>query len=165
MLVFVATSGCERAPQSAPASGDVASLSGTWVSDRQRSMDFNRANAKLKPETIEFLDQLLGRQTLAFDDRTMRAVMPAFQVSVKGKQYAMAAMDEPQPYEVLHAGAHVVVVRSESRFIGTQVTTFNFIDANTFWIYTGGPAGSETPDLHTREYFTRIRVERSPQRP
>jgi hypothetical protein len=137
--------GCER------------NLTGTWKSDSAASMSFNRANAKLQPKTDAFLAALLGHITLTFATNELHEVMPDIEVPVSGESRVFAGSDKRKPYKVLFCNASMVVWSAKRSFgEGEEATTFNFVDADTFWIYTGSTE-PKLPDLHTREYFQRVR--------
>ncbi|NZA26827.1 hypothetical protein H0E84_10565 [Luteimonas sp. SJ-92] len=132
-------------------------LTGTWKSDREASVAFARGNAKLEPRTEEFLAALLGHMTLSFDDGELHIAMPDVEVPIAGERTMFAGFEEHKPYEILFC-SRFAVVWSAKRPFGTELaaTTFNFIDDDTFWIYAGG-TDPAVPDLHTREYFRRVR--------
>jgi hypothetical protein len=137
--------GCER------------DLSGTWKSDSDASMVFNRANAKLQPKTDAFLASLLGHMTLTFTNEELHEVMPDIEVPVSGNLRPFAGADTRKPYSILFCNASMIIWSAKQSFgEGDEATTFNFIDAETFWIYTGS-SKPKLPDLHAREYFRRVR--------
>jgi hypothetical protein len=137
--------GCER------------DLLGTWKSDNVASMSFNRANAKLQPKTDAFLAALLGHMTLTFTRNELHEVMPDIEVPVSGHPGPFAGSDKRKSYNVLFCDASMIVWSAKRSFgEGEEATTFNFVDADTFWIYTGSTE-PKLPDLHAREYFRRVR--------
>ncbi|MDH5821992.1 hypothetical protein QFW77_03155 [Luteimonas sp. RD2P54] len=152
---FFATLAIALAPAAAAACPH--DLTGTWKSDREASVAFAHGNAKLEPRTEAFLGALFGHMTLAFTDSEVHIAMPDVEVPVSGERTVFAGLEERKPYEILFCG-EFAVVWSARRPFGTALTatTFNFVDDDIFWVYGGG-TDPAAPDLHTREYFQRVR--------
>lgn len=132
-------------------------LSGVWKSDADASMSFNRANAKLQSKTDAFLAALLGHLTLTFAGHELHEVMPDIEVPVAGQSKPFSGSDKRKPYKILFCSASMIVWSAKRSFAeGEEATTFNFVDADTFWVYAGSTEPG-LPDLHTREYFRRVR--------
>ena len=131
-------------------------LSGTWKSDSDASMSFNRANSKLQPKTDAFLAALLGHMTLTFTRTELHEVMPDIEVPVSGKSRPFAGGDHRKAYKIVFCDASMVVWSAKRSYgEGEEATTFNFVDPDTFWVYTG-TTEPKLPDLHAREYFRRV---------
>ena len=139
------------------AQGCELDLRGTWKSNSVVSMSFNRSNAKLQPKTDAFLAALLGHMSLTFTRDELHEVMPDIDVPVSDHSGPFAGWDKRKPYRVLFCNASMIVWSAKRSFgEGDEATIFNFVDANTFWVYTGSTE-PKLPDLHAREYFQRVR--------
>jgi hypothetical protein len=132
------------------------SLLGQWKSDRDLSISFIHENVKLQPKTEKFIGDIMGRLTLNFTDTEVTSLLPDFNVVIEGKTHEMKGFVSSSSYTVLYSSPKVVAVSSEEPVTGnTVVTIYNFVDRNTFWVYTGG-SDKALPDSHYREYFRRV---------
>lgn len=133
------------------------SLAGTWQSDAAATMSFNRANAKLEERQERFLASLMGKMTLEFTDKQLHLHMPDTQVTVKGEPTPFAGFEEQNPYKVLFCNERMVVIETPETVTGERsVTTYFFVNSDSMWAYVGSN-NPKMPDLHIREYFTRVR--------
>jgi hypothetical protein len=83
--------------------------------------------------------------------------MPDTRVPVVGELQPFAGFQEQKPYKVLFCSAAMIVWSARRSFSNEEeATTFNFEGPDTVWVYTGSTAPG-APDLHTREYFRRVR--------
>jgi hypothetical protein len=131
-------------------------LRGTWKSDRELSLAFARDNARLQPKTEAFLASLYGHMTLTFGRRELHVAMPDIEVPVSGESKPFAGFEHRAPYKVLFCNSTTVAWSSTVPFAREpKATTALFLDANTFWVYSG-TTDPKVPDLHSREYFRRI---------
>ncbi len=132
-------------------------LVGTWQSDAAATMSFNRANARLEERQDRFLTSLFGKMTLKFTDKQLHLRMPDTEVLVKGEVKPFAGFEERTPYKLLHCNERMVVVKSTEAVTGEEsVTTYFIVDPDGMWVYAGTNS-PRVPDLHTREYFKRLR--------
>ena len=129
-------------------------LVGTWHSDRDRTIAFARAHAKIEEKTVAFLEQAMGRLTLVITATHISSDMPDYEsTTVEGVTTRMVGFREIHPYRKLGASETQVSVLSAEPVTGRSIiTVYNFDDENTMWIYVGGPS---FPDLNIREYFVR----------
>ncbi|KAB8196212.1 hypothetical protein FKV24_004505 [Lysobacter maris] len=133
------------------------SLDGTWKSDGQATMAFVREHTKLQPKTEAFLQALVGHMTMTFEGGELHLNMPDIEVPISGQMSPFSGFEERKPYEVLFCSSSTIVWSARQPFGDTdEVTTFNFVDPDTIWVYTGS-TDPKMPDLHTREYFRRGR--------
>lgn len=133
------------------------SLVGAWQSDASVTMSFNRANAKLEERQERFLTSLMGKMTLEFTDKQLDLRMPDTQVLVEGELRPSAGFEERTPYTVLFCNERLVVIKTLEAATGeSSVTTYFFVNADSMWAYVGSN-DPKIPDLHIREYFTRVR--------
>lgn len=137
------------------ASACESSISGAWVSDGPRTMDFARDNTKLEPRQESFLAALMGNMTIEFDGKQMHLRMPDLKVPVNGELRSFAGFDEQKSYEVLFSNCRTVVIASTDPGGKVDVSTYYFEGTDEMWVYTGSNAPA-VPDLHMREYFRRI---------
>ncbi|MDQ1924613.1 hypothetical protein [Massilia pseudoviolaceinigra] len=132
-------------------------LTGTWKSDKSMSMDFIRDKSKIEPKTDAFLNALLGKMTLTFTNGNLYVIMPETRVPVSGEMRPFAGFEEKKLYKVLFCSSAMIVWSAKRSFGEDDVaTTFNFEAPDLAWVYTGSTV-PETPDMHTREYFRRVR--------
>jgi len=137
------TNACER------------SLEGTWKSDAKKSMDYNAAKSNLPSNTTEFLSGLLGHLTMKFADGVLDQTAPDTELTIASKKYPFKGFHEHVPYSVLFCNSSTIVWKVKlSVAPEEETTTFNFVDADTAWVYMGS-ADPKLPDIHAREYFTR----------
>jgi len=132
-------------------------LRGTWQSDREASMTFARENARLQPKTEAFLAALYGHMTLTFTRSEAHLVMPDIEVPVSGESRPFVGFDQRTKYKVLFCNSTMLVWSGKMSFDSEpKASTLVFLDPNTFWVYAGG-ADPKVPDLHTREFFRRLK--------
>jgi len=132
------------------------SLIGQWRSDRELSSSFIHDHVKLQPKTEKFIKDIMGRLTLTFTKTELSSFLPDFDVVIERKTHSMKGFKTSGPYTVLYSLSKVVAVSEvEPVTHRTVVTVYNFVDDNTFWIYTGG-SDKALPDSHYREYFRRV---------
>ena len=133
------------------------SLVGTWQSDATATMSFNRANARLEERQERFLASLMGKMTLEFTDKQLHLRMPDTQVTVKGELRPFAGFEERNLYKILFCNERMVVIETPEAVTGeSSVTTYFFVNSDSMWAYVGSNS-PKMPDLHIREYFTRVR--------
>jgi hypothetical protein len=143
----------------APATRADPSLIGVWKSSHDMTMNFIHDNVLLKPETEQFLNQLIGRLALHFDAKHINFDFPDLEMEIKGVKHQMAGFQEQTPYSVLFSNDATVAIQLQYPGSGKKtVQVFNFVDDNTMWVYCCN-ADMNTPDFHIhahfREYFTR----------
>ena len=120
-------------------------------------MSFNRANARLEEPQDRFLASLMGKMTLEFTDKQLYLRLPDTQVDVKGELKPFAGFEERNPYKILFCNERMVAVETLKAVTGeSSVTTYFLVDPDAMWAYAGSNS-SRVPDLHIREYFTRVR--------
>jgi len=131
------------------------SLIGTWKSDSEQSSAFNRQYARLEERTHLFLEQMLGRATLAFTQTYVRSEMPDWEsTTAEGNRSLLKGFNAQHRYRVLSTTASQVVIETRQAVTGDRaVLTYNFASPDTVWLYLAGP-GFE--NLHAREYFVRV---------
>ena len=133
------------------------SLEGTWKSDGPATMAFARENARLQPETEDFLGALVGHMTLTFGKDELHLLMPDIEVLVAGERRPFVGLDEQKPYSMLFCNDSTVVWSARRPFGTTdEATTFHFDGPDSVWVYAGSTVPG-VPDLHVREYFQRVR--------
>jgi len=134
------------------------SLLGAWKSDRALTMSFADSHNKLEPKTSLFWSQMVGRMTLRVSKREIRSDMEAWDApQPDGSTRVLVGFSSKCPYKVVHSDQAMIVIVACHPITGEpQATTYNFVDADTFWVYTGR-GGDESPGSHLREYFRRIK--------
>ncbi|TKR30682.1 hypothetical protein FCE95_11290 [Luteimonas gilva] len=132
-------------------------LIGTWQSDADATMSFNRAHAKLEKRQDDFLASLIGKMTLEFTRGELHLRMPETEVRVQGKLKPFDSFEERKPYRTLFCSQRMAVIETKQTATEEKgVTTYFFIGPDAMWVY-GGTNDPKVPDLHIREYFRRIR--------
>ena len=130
-------------------------LVGVWKSDRELTMDFARAHNKLEPKAEAFWGDMVGRMTLSVSKSRMESRLPDWDVSIEGKPRHMKGFATSTPYRTIYADQAVVVAVANNPVTGvSEVTTYNFVSPDIFWIYTGRGADA-SQGAHLREYFRR----------
>lgn len=133
------------------------SIVGTWQSDATTTMAFNRANAKLEERQDRFLESLLGKMRFEFTDTQRHMRFPDTLVDVGGKPTPFAGFEEQTPYKLLFCNERMGVIEvSDTATELNRVTTYFFVNPDLIWVY-GGSNQPNMPDLHIREYFSRVR--------
>jgi hypothetical protein len=131
------------------------SLEGTWKSDAKKSMDYNGTKSNLPSNTTEFLSGLLGHLTMKFDHGVLDETAPDTELTIASKKYSFKGFNEHVPYSVLFCNSSTIVWKAKTAVdTEEEATTFNFVDADTAWVYLGS-TNPKLPDIHGREYFTR----------
>jgi hypothetical protein len=142
------------APQ---ASAECGQLLGTWQSDHERTMTFNRTYSKLEERQDRFLAAIIGHMTMEFSADELLLRMPDTQVTVGGEIKPFFGFEHNKPYKILHCDSRSVVIESPEPVTGENgVTTYFFVGHDEMWAYIGTNS-TRVPDLHFREYFRRTR--------
>lgn len=138
------------------ASACPVSLEGSWLSDKDASMSFYRANNRFEEKQIEFLSSLLGHMTFRFSGESMVTHMPDISVSVAGEQRPFEGFDAERPFRVLFCNEYQIAVEARQPFSeALGVTTFNIVSGDLMWVYSGSTMPT-MPDTHFREFFRRV---------
>lgn len=98
-------------------------LLGSWKSDREESMRFNRAHTLLEPKQTAFLDQILGHLEITFEATKVRSRMPDLTLTTNGKTSTFHGMDDTFDYRVLGADKDSVAVFVEKYGGATECST------------------------------------------
>jgi hypothetical protein len=155
LFVLSVMTACARSPMQGSSVCE-RSLVGTWKSDAETSMRFNRVRAKLSPAEDDFLVTLMGKMTKEFDGDTVRLRMPAVDMRVGDAMRRSDAFEESATYDVLLCDSRKIVIRTKDDKTGVvHVGTYHIVDKDLMWAY-GGNTDPEVPDLHIREYFRRV---------
>ena len=130
-------------------------LTGSWISDHDRTMDYIQRNVKMEDLAIRFLDTLMGHMTLRFSDGELHLVFPDNEVMVNGELKPFEGFESKSAYTVLYGDEREVVIRSTQPVTGKpNITTYHFDGKDVMWAYQGS-SDPGVPDLHIREYFKR----------
>jgi|JI6StandDraft_1071083.scaffolds.fasta_scaffold778506_1 hypothetical protein len=131
-------------------------LLGEWKSDKQKTMAFAKAQAKLEEKTYFFLEQIMGQMTVTFSRGRIKSEMPSRPIeTLEGAKSNFTGFTETHDYKVLAKTQSQVAISSQEPVTGRKViTVFNFEDENTMWVYIGG---ASFPQLNIREYFVRVK--------
>ena len=130
-------------------------LLGTWVSDREKTTEFNKKHSILKPKQMEFLSKGSGHLVLEYKKGNMvREYMPKYSYILGGKEIKNdEEWEETKPYKILGYTESSIIIESENQIFGKMIFTIQFEDDNTYWIYLSG----NMFNLHAREYFKKIK--------
>ncbi|AVP99459.1 hypothetical protein C7S18_20805 [Ahniella affigens] len=139
-------------------------LLGTWQSDREQTMAYNEANAKLSRKQTRFMAELLGTLTLTYTKSDVVVRMPDSWVTGRdGKKKPFAAFEDRSKYEIVHCDPYMVITRTVLVTDATDdadsdplVNVLNMVDDEHYWVYQG-QTDPTRPDLHSREYFKKVR--------
>ncbi len=130
-------------------------LLGKWKSDKELTMAFATARAKLEDKTILFLEQMMGRMTITFTQSRITSVMPDWESeTAEGVRSNLAGFNESHTYKIIATTPTEVAISSvEPVTRRKDITVFHFEDKNTMWVYLGG---ATFPQMNIREYFVRV---------
>lgn len=132
------------------------SLIGVWKSDRALTMKFAEKNNRLLPKTEHFWSEMVGRLTLTITSNSIRQELPDWDVDIEGKTHHMVGFSNSSPYKITYSGPDAAVIVAKNPVtLASEPTTYNFVDTDTFWIYSGR-GNDESPGSHLREYFKRV---------
>jgi hypothetical protein len=155
LCVLSAMTACARAPMQISSACE-RSLVGTWKSDGEQSMSFNRARSKLSAAEDAFLVTLMGKMTKEYDGDTVRLRMPSVDMRVGDAMRRSDSFEEIATYDVLSCDSRKIVIQTKDDKTGVvHVGTYHVVDKDLMWVY-GGSNDPEVPDLHIREYFRRV---------
>ena len=137
------------------ASAQTPSLIGAWQSDRDRTMAFAAARARLEDKTSLFLSQMMGRLTVRFTATEMLSDMPDWDSETHlGVKSRVTGFREVSRYRILGTTGTQVAILTAAPVTGVEtITVYNFEDANTMWVYVGS---ASLPSMNIREYFRRV---------
>jgi hypothetical protein len=132
------------------------SILGEWKSDGPATMDFARTRAKLEPRQEAFLAALMGKMTVTISERELHLRLPDLEVSINGELKPLEGFEERKDSKVIFCNSSEAVILTGSEAERQDTTTYYFIGPDTVWTYMG-TNHPDIPDLHLREYFSRVR--------
>ena len=129
-------------------------LKGKWVSSKKETMDYTSKWIKLEEKRLEFYEQIFGVQLVEYlEEKYIIHEIPKYKITIEGKEYDWSGEKEIVPYTFLGCTSKQVAIEYEL-FGHEWIATFNFIDDDMYWIYTGSP---NMENSHTREFFKRVK--------
>jgi len=115
-----------------------SSLVGAWKSNHDLTMSYATSHARLSPRAEHVIDQMMGRLTLRFEGSRVSYELPDWDAEIDGKYSHLVGAHETSDYEILFSNDNTVAVKGRQLVTGKEmVTVYNFVDANTMWIYLG----------------------------
>lgn len=134
--------------------GYAAELEGTWKSDAELTMAFNRANARLTEKQEKFLAEILGKLTVTYKNGTVYSSMPLTRVTVSGKPRDFDGFSETAAYRVVAQDQDTIVLQTTEHDGTSKISLLKFEAEDRYWIYLP-TSSNEWAQLHMREYFVR----------
>ena len=130
-------------------------LLGTWVSDREKTIEFNKKYSILKPIQMEFLSKISGLLTIEYQKGNLsKEHMPKYSYTLNGKEIKNdEEWEETKKYKILGYTESSIIIESVNQIFGKMIYTLQFEDENTYWIYLS----NDISTLHAREYFKKIK--------
>jgi len=134
--------------------GYAAELEGTWKSDADLTMAFNRANARLTEKQEKFLSEILGKLTVTYKNGTVYSSMPSTRVTVSGEPRDLDGFSETAAYKIMAQDQDTIVLRITEHDGTCKISLLKFETEDRFWIYLP-TSSNQWAQLHMREYFVR----------
>ena len=126
-------------------------LIGTWRSDHDVTMAWQRKHMTMTKKKEALMDQLIGHMTLTFTRDHVKTDMPDIPVQLDGKSMPMKAFHTDDPFTVVSAGPNRVSLSATNPVTGAaELSDHNFEGHDTMWIPIAVDPGS-------REYFRRVK--------
>ena len=145
LLGFVLASGC---------TSDDPRLHGTWKSDAELSMTWNRIHANLTDKQDSGLSQMFGHMTdTCAPGGKGIIVMEPYKLIVSTNIQTMSGFTNSYTYKVIKRTKDTVVVKITSGIMNEHVVTAHFEGPDTYWLHLN----PDKPEKSAREYFKRIK--------
>jgi hypothetical protein len=129
-------------------------LNGSWKSDVELSMTWNRANTHLTAKLDSALSQLLGHMTITYSPGGKRIVVMEPYTFIDGTNtYVRTGFTNAGSYNVFKRTENTTVLKTKFRFMTNHVETLNFEGSGIYWVLLDMDK-SATP---VREYFKKIK--------
>jgi len=119
---------------------------------KKETMEFvtNSMQPEPKPETVKFLDQVLGITKITYEkSKIISHAAPPISISIKGRQSTFYFDREVYNYTVKVCGEKTVTIEFEDDLGNINTTDMTFVDDNMFWSTSEYMPGF-------REYFSRV---------
>jgi hypothetical protein len=129
-------------------------LLGSWKSDMEQSMAWNRANQKMTAKQDSMLSQMFGHMTVTYHpDGTGLIDLDPYTWTSGTNVFVNQRFTNAITYNVMGSTATGVVVKTTSGFMPEMVETFYFDSADVYYLLLN----EEEPEKSLREYFRRVK--------
>ncbi len=127
-------------------------LEGTWKSDQEQSVKWNREHATLTEEQMEKVAPLWGHMTTTFLPEGKGTItIESYNLKAGVHNHNVKATTNAFTYLIGPETADAVMVEIKSDWVPNQISTYHFEGADLYWIPL-----NESKDA-PREYFRRIK--------
>jgi hypothetical protein len=145
VLLCVLVVGCQR---------DDRRLYGSWRSDAEQSMAWNRTYVKLTEKQVSGLSQMFGHMTVTYlGNGKGQVVMEPYTLTVGTNVHHMSGFTNAAAYKVLCRTDDSVTLKTTSGIMSDHVATVHFDGADMYWLLLN----EDDPARSAREYFKRTR--------
>lgn len=134
------------------------SFSGYWVSDKDKTLEFNILHTKLPDAELEYLKKNLGRMYIINNEKNMCQIMIREDKEKDSDNVVKNKYEWLFNYSVVAEQGSIFIIKTSSQkpedYLDSLLRIFYFEDSDSFWIYDGfSPVNNHE---HYREYFKRI---------
>ena len=134
------------------ATGD-ARLYGSWKSDAERSIVWNRRNAVMTEQQAQMLSQMFGHMTVEYGPGGKGSIaMEAYTLNDGASLFAAPAFTNAVQYKITGRAGDVLTIESSDELSGTYRESIHFEGTKAYWLRL-----NETNALSVREYFKKIK--------
>ena len=127
-------------------------LYGTWKSDREATIDYNRNHTKISDRELQALGQMFGHLIVVYQSGGRSSTtMEAHTITRGTETESFDSLSDKSAYRIVAKDDDSVVIE-----LGEDKTilTIHFEGDNMYWIYLGD---KDLSGRHMREYFRRIK--------
>lgn len=130
-------------------------LEGTWLSSKEKFVEFNKKWANVETIAWDFMLQNQGIETIEFKpDNTMVISTPEVELVVGERKVKSPASKESIDFSILGCNKRSIAIMYE-RYGETQISKFHFENPNIYWEYMG--VAGRSGNGHIREFYTKVR--------
>jgi hypothetical protein len=133
---------------------------GTWKSNYEKTIDFNRKHSLMPGANIQNFEQLFGKLELTVSENGVTSHMPSYEMnSHSGNTFSMPELNENVISEIIYSDDEFIITKMTDEFVGEYINVAKFNpEKNEYWVYLGYSPLNDFIGMqyHYREYFTKI---------
>ncbi len=128
-------------------------LNGTWIQDKEASIEFNKKHSKLTPLAEKLYE--CANETLLFNNGSANLVIEDFPCEYEGKKATIEGTNLEWQYREIAESSDSIILESTSAENEVSFATYHFVAPDQIWVYSGGSGIMESS--HVRTYYKRAK--------